>query len=103
MSNTSSFAVPQTEGNEHVDVDEVYVAEPLLRQDVWAAKLSNRSRKEATATDVRQYAKQFLEAKLLEYKSWKENEVFELVVSHQKDASEELCHWTLGAHSQTEG
>ena len=35
LSNTSSFAVPQTEGNEHVDVDEVYWAEPLLRQDVW--------------------------------------------------------------------
>ena len=58
-----------SEGNEHVDVDEVYLAEPLLRQDVWAAKLSNRSRKEATATDVRQYEKQFLEAKLLEHKS----------------------------------
>ena len=44
-----------------------------------AAKKVVKGRKEATATDLRQYSKQFLEAKLKEYQSWKDNEVFELV------------------------
>ena len=38
-----------------------------------------KTRKEASQTEIRQYAKQFLEAKKLEYLSWKTNEVFELV------------------------
>ena len=35
--------------------------------------------KEATATEIRAYQKQFLEAKQLECKSWLDNEVFDLV------------------------
>ena len=42
-------------------------------------KRPDRSRKEATATDQKKYVKDFLEAKLKEYKSWVDNEVFELV------------------------
>ena len=44
-----------------------------------AAKKVVKGRKEATATDLRQYAKQFNEAKLKKYQSWKDNNVFELV------------------------
>jgi hypothetical protein len=44
-----------------------------------AAKKVVKGRKEATATDLRQYSKQFLDAKIKEYQSWKDNEVFELV------------------------
>ena len=42
-------------------------------------KRPDRSRKEATATDQKKYVKDFLEAKLKEYKSWVDNDVFELV------------------------
>ena len=42
-------------------------------------KRPDRSRKEATASDQKKYVKDFLEAKLKEYKSWVDNDVFELV------------------------
>ena len=79
VANAASLTVPQAEGNEHIDAESLYMQDPLLRTDVWASKLSNRPRKEATATDTRQYAKRFLEAKIQEHQSWKENEVFDLV------------------------
>ena len=41
--------------------------------------LIGKKRKEATATETRACQKQFLEAKLLECKSWLDNEVFDLV------------------------
>ena len=41
--------------------------------------LIGKKRKEATATEIRAYQKQFLEAKQLECKSWLGNEVFDLV------------------------
>ena len=41
--------------------------------------LIGKKRKEATATEIRAYQKQFLEAKQLECKSWLDNEVFDLV------------------------
>ena len=41
--------------------------------------LIGKKRKEATATETRAYQKQFHEAKLLECKSWLDNEVFDLV------------------------
>ena len=41
--------------------------------------LIGKKRKEATATEIRAYQKQFLEAKHLECKSWLDNEVFDLV------------------------
>ena len=40
---------------------------------------ASSKRKEATATEIRAYQKQFLEAKQLECKSWLDNEVFDLV------------------------
>ena len=41
--------------------------------------LVGKKRKEATATEIKAYQKQFLEAKQLERKSWLDNEVFDLV------------------------
>ena len=41
--------------------------------------LIGKKRKEATATEIKAYQKQFLEAKQLECKSWLDNEVFDLV------------------------
>ena len=41
--------------------------------------LIGKKRKEATATETRAYQKQFLEAKLLECKSWLDNDVSDLV------------------------
>ena len=38
-----------------------------------------RARKEAAAQQVRGYCKQFAEAKHLEYKSWVDNEIFDLI------------------------
>ena len=42
-------------------------------------KRRSRARKEASANEVRGYYKQFAEAKHLEYQSWVDNEVFDLV------------------------
>ena len=41
--------------------------------------MRSRARKEASAQEVRGYYKQFAEAKHLEYKSWVDNEVFDLI------------------------
>ena len=43
------------------------------------AKKKSRARKEASTQEVRGYHKQFAEAKHLEWKSWIDNEVFDLV------------------------
>ena len=43
------------------------------------AKMRSRARKEASAQEVRGYYKQFAEAKHLEYRSWVDNEVFDLI------------------------
>ena len=43
------------------------------------AKMRSRARKEASAQEVRGYYKQFAEAKHMEYKSWVDSEVFDLV------------------------
>ena len=43
------------------------------------AEMRSRARKEASAQEVRGYYKQFAEAKHLDYKSWVDNEVFDLV------------------------
>ena len=43
------------------------------------AKMRSRARKEASAQEVRGYYKQFAEAKHLEYRSWVDNKVFDLI------------------------
>ena len=50
-------------------------------RESWESFLTrpDRSRKEVSATDRRAYQKQFAEAKRVEYESWLEHDVFELV------------------------
>ena len=104
LANAASFTVPQAEGNEHSDAAAFLQQEPLLRKDVWAAKLSNRSRKEATATDVRQYAKQFLEAKLQERQSWKKHDVFDLAETGKVPAKSYVTgRWVLTGKRKADG
>ena len=43
------------------------------------AKMRSRARKEASAKEIRGYYEQFADAKHLEYKSWVDNEVFDLI------------------------
>ena len=43
------------------------------------AKMRSRARKEASAQEVRGHYKQFAEAKHLVYRSWVDNEVFDLI------------------------
>ena len=54
--------------------------------------LIGKKRKEATATEIRAYQKQFLEAKQLECKSWLDNEVFELVDTRKV----QVRNWVTG-------
>ena len=49
------------------------------QESLKASALIGKKRKEATATEIKAYQKQFLEAKQLECKSWLDNEVFDLV------------------------
>ena len=91
ISNLKSFSVQQTSKrdllvskavydgsarNWYARLDEVLHASARSQG---AKKKKAAARKEATATDVRQYYKQFNEAKKSEIESWKENEVYELV------------------------
>ena len=79
-----SFAEPIAECK-HERIEAKYLANLTLDDKgnrvltALAAKKVVKGRKEATATDLRQYAEQFNEAKLKEYQSWKDNNVFELV------------------------
>ena len=50
--------------------------------------------KEASATDCINYAKQFGEAKVIEYKSWIDNEVFDLVDWRTLSPKEKLNYVT---------
>ena len=104
VANTASPTVPQAERNKRIDAQSLYLQDPLLRTDVWASKHSNRSRKEATATDARQYAKQLMEAKIQEYQSWKENEVFDLVDARKVPVKNCVTgRWVLTAKRKADG
>ena len=48
-------------------------------EESFLAKRPDRSRKEVSATEKRTFQKQFAEAKRLEYESWLEHDVFDLV------------------------
>ena len=77
LSNTSSFTVPMLH-DQVINVFDVFATTTPTRSS-GSTKKKMRARKEATATDLRQNIKQFLQAKTDEYESWKKNEVFELV------------------------
>ena len=59
--------------------------------------LIGKKRKEATATEIRAYQKQFLEAKQLECKSWLGNEVFDLVDTRKI----QVRNWVTGRWVRT--
>ena len=63
FSNTASFSVPLVDGEQMTDWQWTLAAT--------AKRKVNRARKEATTTDLRQYARQFVEAKKAEYTSWR--------------------------------
>ena len=52
---------------------------PCRRAAGTRAKMRSRARKEASAQEVRGYCRQFAKAKHLEYRSWVDNEVFDLI------------------------
>ena len=59
-------------------------------------RVIGKARKEATATDTRQYKRQFLEAKLAEIKSWIDNDVYELVDLRKVKTSNRVSgRWVL--------
>ena len=81
--NSSSFTVPSY-ANACVDVAAVPSQSSLLHAGLpehscFLARRVNRGRKEATKSDLQVYRDQFAEAKRLEYQSWVDMEVFELV------------------------
>ena len=66
------------------------------------ARRRSRARKEALAQEVRGYYKQFAEAKHLEWKSWIDNEVFDLV-DPEEGQTEELCDRTMPSRPTNKG
>ena len=72
---TSSFAVPHLAGGS-LDVDNIM---PVLAVKKLSPAARAKARKEATTTDLRKYAKQFVEAKRADYESWRQHDVFDLV------------------------
>ena len=66
--------------------------------------LIGKKRKEATATEIRAYQKQFLEAKQLECKSWLDNEVFDLVNTRKIQARNWVtARWVLTLKRDKDG
>ena len=63
------------------------------------AKLRSRARKEASAQEVRGYYKQLAEAKHLEYTSWVDSEVFDLIdIRKIKPRNNVTGRWVLTIH-----
>ena len=68
------------------------------------AKMRSRAQKEASAQEVRGYCKQFAEAKHLEYKSWVDNEVFDLVdLRKVKPRNSVTGRWVLTIKTDKQG
>ena len=96
-SNTASFTIPMN-GDQIIDVHDVHVAAGGPN------KRKLKARKEATASDLRQYTKQFRQAKTDEYASWKKNEVFELVdMRKHKPRNFVTGRWVLTIKRDKEG
>ena len=82
-SNTASLTTMLCH-EEPVDVYQLATHQCLLSAPLAASTSrtraqQNRARKEATATDLRQFAKQFADAKKAEFESWRQNQVFDLI------------------------
>ena len=74
----------------------------------WAArtraKMRSRARKEASAQEVRGYDEQFAEAKHLEYRSWIDNEVFDLIDMRKvKPGNSVTGRWVLTIKTDKQG
>ena len=68
------------------------------------AKMRSRARKEASAQEVRGYYKQFAEAKYLEYKSWIDNEVLDLIDMRKlKPKNNVTGRWVLTIKTDKQG
>ena len=68
------------------------------------AKSRSRARKEASAQEVRGYYKQFVEAKHLEWKSWSDNEVSDLVDMRKfKPMNYVTGRWVLAIKTDKQG
>ena len=68
------------------------------------AKRRSRVRKEASAKEVRGYYKQFAEAKHLEYRSWVDNEVFDLAYPAKvKPRNYVTGRWVLTMKTEKQG
>ena len=66
--------------------------------------MRSRARKEASAQEVRGYYKQFAEAKHLEYRSWVDNEVFDLIDSRKvKPGNYVTGRWVLTIKTDKQG
>ena len=66
--------------------------------------LIGKKRKEATATEIRAYQKQFLEAKQLECKSWLDSEVFDLDDTRKIHARNWVTgRWVLSLKREKDG
>jgi len=112
FSNTASFTVPQL-FDEVIDIRDimqpphslVVSSSSFTTPAAFAAKSKvNRARKEATTTDLRNYAKQFREAKKAEYESWLKNDVFDLI-DLRKQPSRKLVtgRWVLTVERNMDG
>ena len=108
---TASFTLPHLDGQQMPDIDDADVhhgwmvngvteiAMKVKKADTSKRPTKNRGRKEATATDLPMFMKQFQEAKLAEVKSWKDNEVYDLVDLRKLKC--QLGRRTLGPDSET--
>ena len=67
------------------------------------AKRRSRAQEEASAQEVRKYNKQFVEAKHLDYKSWVDNEVFDLVDLKVKPKNYVTGRWVLTIKTDKQG
>ena len=70
-----------------------------------SAKMRSRARKEASAQEVRgYYNKQFAEAKHLDYRSWIDNEVFDLIDMRKvKPRNYVTGRWVLAIKTDKQG
>ena len=68
------------------------------------AKMRSRARNEASAQEVRGYYKQLTEAKHLEYRSWVDNEVFDLIAMRKfKPRKYVTGRWVLTIKTDKQG
>ena len=66
--------------------------------------MRSRARKEASAQEVRGYYKQFAEATHLEYKSWVDKEVFDLIDMRKvKPKNDVTRRWVLTTQTDKQG